>query len=508
VGDRGNFSVYRCGNVDENESHKYSVANLQLATGNFREENRSQHMHHGRIWMVAAEHEETDLADKIASLLQGPVARVAFGHWKRRELPSGTPELILFDLRDEGSWAQAAEWATQNRCTELISVPWIGITADCVPLQVAIDADKSFSAFIRWPFQAEEFERVARMARKRLVTRGYTRGSENRFIAGSTRRFRTFEPALFPVLENLEVAALADFTILLIAETGTGKTTLAQIIHENSPRRDSRFITVACASLPRELIESELFGHVKGAFTGADRNKEGKFDAARGGTILLDEIDALEPAQQAKLLRVLETGEYEPVGSNETRKTTARCIVASNVCLEKLVREGRFRQDLFYRLHQLKFEIPPLRQRPRDIVPLAVEIIEEVAREGNLRIRGLDPALVDALLSYHWPGNIRELRNELRRCALFARDGIVRTNSLSESINQAVAKACSQANEFEVRSALAGSIALSEQQAIENMLRSQNNNRAATARALGISRVTLYNKLRRYGIGGAKPDKE
>src|SRR5262249_38544126 len=153
-------------------------------------------------------------------------------------------------------------------------------------------------------------------------------------LCGMTRKFRTFEPSLFSPIEQLEIATRHDVTILLIAETGTGKTTLAQIIHENSPRRENRFVTVACASLPRELIESELFGHVKGAFTGADRTKEGKFDAAKGGTILLDEIDALEPMQQAKLLRVLETGEYEPVGSNETRKTTARCIVASNDCLE------------------------------------------------------------------------------------------------------------------------------------------------------------------------------
>lgn len=465
-------------------------------------------MHHGRIWMVAAEHERSDLADSIERELACDLARVSVNHWKRRDLPVGTPDLILFDLCDEQSWAQATEWARQNRCTELVSVPWIGVTPDCVPLSAAIDADKTFAGFVRWPFDEATFERTVGLARKRLVAAGYTKAAESRSFFGTTRRFRTFEPSLFPVLENLEVASQAEFTVLLIAETGTGKTTLAQIIHENSQRRAARFVTVACASLPRELIESELFGHVKGAFTGADRNKEGKFDAARGGTILLDEIDALEPAQQAKLLRVLETGEFEPVGSNETRKISCRCIVASNVCLEKLVREGRFRQDLFYRLHQLKFEIPPLRQRQRDIVPLAVEIIEEVAREGGMKIRGLDPALIDALLTYSWPGNIRELRNELRRCALFARDGIVRTTSLSETIAAAVAKACSQANEYEIRSALAGSIALSEQQAIENMLRTQNNNRAATARALGISRVTLYNKLRRYGIGGNKPAKE
>jgi DNA-binding NtrC family response regulator len=239
---------------------------------------------------------------------------------------------------------------------------------------------------------------------------------------------------------------------------------------------------------------------VKGAFTGADRSKEGKFDAAKGGTILLDEIDALEPVHQAKLLRVLETGEFEPVGSNETHQTTARAVVASNVCLETLVKRGEFRQDLFFRLNQVKFEIPPLRERPRDVVPLAVEFIEECAREGNIELRGVDPGLLEAICTYQWPGNIRELRNEVRRCVLFARDGIVRPGSLSTGIAAQVAKACQHACQVDVPTGLAGSVAVSEQQAIETMLKTQNYNRAATARALGISRVTLYNKIRRYGI--------
>jgi len=183
-------------------------------------------------------------------------------------------------------------------------------------------------------------------------------------------------------------------------------------------------------------------------------------------------------------------------------------VVASNHCLEKLVREGRFRQDLFFRLHQVKFEIPPLRERPRDIVPLAVEIIEECCRENRIQIRSIDPAMIEAMHSYGWPGNIRELRNELRRCALFARDGIVRPASLSASIAAQVAKVCEQAGQVSIPAGLAGSIALSEQQAIETMLRTQNYNRAATARALGISRVTLYNKIRRYNIRVDGPEEK
>jgi two-component system response regulator AtoC len=457
-------------------------------------------MHPGRVWIVAAEQENSEPTENIECQLSCDVERISYRTTRRRDLPLGDPDLILFDLRGAHGWHQAFSWASHARSTELVSIPWIGLMGDFVPLDVAIEADQACSCFVRWPLDADGLQRTLRLARKRLAARGYERLCESRSLSGVTRMFRTFEPSLFSPIDHLEIATRHDVTILLIAETGTGKTTLAQIIHENSPRREHRFVTVACASLPRELIESELFGHVKGAFTGADRTKEGKFDAARGGTILLDEIDALEPMQQAKLLRVLETGEYEPVGSNETRKTTARCIVASNDCLEKLVREGRFRSDLFFRLHQVKFEIPPLRQRHRDIVPLAVEIIEESARESRMQIRGIDTAMFETLHSYPWPGNIRELRNELKRCVLFARDGVVRPVSLSESIIAKVARQNALASEVEVRSGLAGSIALSEQQAIENMLRTQKNNRAATARALGISRVTLYNKLRRYGI--------
>jgi DNA-binding NtrC family response regulator len=457
-------------------------------------------MYQGRIWIIAAEQASSDLVESVERQLSYEVTSVFVRKCRRSDLPVGKPEFILFDLRHDDALLRAAEWADNNRGTELVTIPWIGLAEGGIPLASSVLADQLFSGIVSWPFEQFGFERTLRLARKRMQVKGYEKPGESRSLAGTARTFRTFEPSLFPMLENLQLAAEHDFTILLTAETGTGKTTLAQIIHENSHRRDARFLTVPCASLPRELIESELFGHVKGAFTGADRTKEGKFDAVGSGTILLDEIDALETPQQAKLLRVLETGDYEPVGCNETRRTTARCVVASNHCLEKLVRENRFRQDLFFRLHQVKFEIPPLRERPRDIIPLTVEIIEECCRENRVQIRGIDPAMLQAIHSYSWPGNIRELRNELRRCALFARDGIVRPTSLSASIAAQVAKACEHAGQVEVPSGLAGSIALSEQQAIETMLRTQNYNRAATARALGISRVTLYNKIRRYNI--------
>ena len=192
-----------------------------------------------------------------------------------------------------------------------------------------------------------------------------------RELVSRTRRFRTSTPAMFEMLDELRIAAAHDVTVLLIGETGSGKTHLAHLIHELSPRSQHGFCTVACGALPPDLIESELFGHAKGAFTGAERDREGKFSAAGQGTLLLDEIDVLPLDHQAKLLRVIETGEYEPVGTNDTQTSNARLIVASNLDLETLVAKDRFRIDLFYRLNVLRFELLPLRERPRDMDYLA-----------------------------------------------------------------------------------------------------------------------------------------
>ncbi|HUE72608.1 MAG TPA: sigma-54 dependent transcriptional regulator [Pirellulaceae bacterium] len=384
-------------------------------------------------------------------------------------------------------------------------------------------------------------------------------------LHGQSRSLVTFTPEMFETMEEIKVAARHNVTVLLIGETGCGKTFLARLIHELSDRRDDRFCTVACGALPPDLIESELFGYVKGAFTGADRDREGKFAAAGRGTLLLDEIDVLPPDQQAKLLRVIETGEYEPVGSNETRYSQARLVVASNYNLEELVQAGSFRTDLYYRLNILNFHLLPLRQRPWDIEYLARKFALEHSRTHNIQLRSIEPAFFDALRSYHWPGNIREMENVIRRAVLYCQRGALTVSDLPSSIRAAAHRGGSEVEPsleatpftglpasmgarlrpilppprmMSAPSAMGGHATVTlpapsyfrgaagydqpahapvatiasttaslearvdvlERRIIEDCLARNNYRRKETAAELGISRVTLYNKMKKFGL--------
>lgn len=332
-------------------------------------------------------------------------------------------------------------------------------------------------------------------------------------LHGLTRNFETHSARMKDMLLDLEVAASHDVTVLLIGETGAGKTYLSRLIHEMSPRRDEPLVTVACGALPAELIESELFGHVKGAFTSAHADKEGKFVAAAGGTILLDEIDVLTPEQQVKLLRVIETGEFEPVGSNETIKCQARLVVASNLELQPLVEAGKFRADLYYRLNMLKFDIAPLRERREDITPLAHKFITQLTEQHGVTIDFVDPSFYVALNAYPWPGNVRELENVIRRAVIYAREGKLTAEHLPRHILTGQAGPTNDASvvlndqrasinptEQTANQSLEGTVANTEREHIQQALFNNSFNRTKTARQLGISRVTLYNKMKKYNI--------
>ena len=303
------------------------------------------------------------------------------------------------------------------------------------------------------------------------------------------------------------IAADKDVTMLLIGETGSGKTYLSNLIHEVSHRAEEPFITVACGALPGDLIESELFGHMRGSFTSAHADKDGKFIAAGRGTILLDEIDVLSPEQQVKLLRVIETGQFEPVGSNVTLESKARLVVASNLALEPLVEQGKFRPDLYYRLSMLKFEIPPLRSRKADIKPMAMSFIQDKAEKHEVTVHRIEQEFFNALTAYPWPGNVRELEYAIQRAVIYCREGVLMAEHLPSHILAGVAGPTNDPTvKLESRAVDQTSLELTDQMAttekdlIEQALIRNNYNRTRTAKELGVSRVTLYNKMKRYRL--------
>ncbi len=316
---------------------------------------------------------------------------------------------------------------------------------------------------------------------------------------GSDRDFLYASPAMNVLVSRAQRVAQLDSTVLLTGETGTGKTRLARLIHELSRRSREPFVTVNCGALAPSLIESELFGHVRGAFTGADRNRAGKCATAGAGTLLLDEVDALPLATQSKLLRAVDERLFEAVGSDESLPLKARLIVASNRSLDEDVQADRFRADLYYRINVLALHLPPLRERREEIQSLAIASANRLARCGGTTAPEITPVASQALQRYDWPGNIRELQNVVERAVAFGGERIDLAD-LPECLQQQ--SDCSGAN---------GSIECAgskwdrsrfeaESQVIVDALTNNANNRSRAARELGISRVTLYKKLHKYGL--------
>jgi DNA-binding NtrC family response regulator/predicted hydrocarbon binding protein len=292
------------------------------------------------------------------------------------------------------------------------------------------------------------------------------------------------------VIELASRVARHDSSVLITGESGTGKEVLARYIHRTSPRADGLFLPVNCGALPETLLESELFGHKAGAFTGASRDRLGLFEEADGGTVFLDEIGDVSPSMQTKLLRVLQEHEIVRVGENRPRKVDIRVIAASNKDIKSEVKEGRFREDLYYRLGVIEIEAPPLRDRKEDIVSLARHLVAKTAtRLGMAQLR-LDSTALDCLNSHDWPGNVRELENVLERAAVLCRDGVIRPEDLPPGIAQATASP--------LRPQAGGdqSLRAVERQHIQAVLESVGGNRTRAARILGISSATLWRRLR------------
>jgi len=380
----------------------------------------------------------------------------------------------------------------------------IVLTDGQYPISLALVIDELSATELILPLMFKDLGNALGGENRKFATR-IPRRVESRVLTGGGKAFETRTPEMFEMVERLGQIAQHDVTLLLIGATGTGKTTLARIIHGLSRRKEKPFFTTACGALPQELIESELFGHVRGAFTGADQNKIGRFEAAEGGTLLLDEIDVLSLREQTRLLRVIETGEYEPVGSAVTRKANVRLIVASNLDLTSLAEAKQFRPDLYYRLSVMEFDLLPLRNRRQDIVPLSMKLVADSCVEHGKTITHVSSKFMKFLLQYHWPGNLRELSNQIRRAVLLSSHGLLSTDGLSASLLDAArSKQPASVDTVELNGRGPGrlnqQLSKSEREILQEALRENNNNRSATARALGISRVGFYKRMRRVGL--------
>ncbi len=296
--------------------------------------------------------------------------------------------------------------------------------------------------------------------------------------------------------EMIETVAPSEATVLITGESGTGKELVAKAIQANSLRKNQAFVTINCAALAENLLESELFGHEKGAFTGADKMREGRFVQADNGTLFLDEIGEMPLALQVKLLRVLQNGEIQRVGSDKVKIVDVRIIAATNRNLQKEVEAGRFREDLFYRLNVIALEVPALRERKDDIPLLAQKFVENFARANRKSIKGFSPQAMDMLMRYDWPGNVRELENAMERAVILAVGEYVTERSLPLAIQQMTG------NTAAVPSGILANKSLDdiEKEAISATLAETADNKSEAARRLGITRATLHSKLKKYNL--------
>jgi Nif-specific regulatory protein len=344
-------------------------------------------------------------------------------------------------------------------------------------------------------------ERLAHEARRAAEAREEAERLESRVAAlteqlkelGGSRRIVGRSASWRAVLDLVARVAPTETTVLLTGESGTGKEVVARAIHAASPRAGRPFLAINCAALPEPLLESELFGHERGAFTGALDRRAGKIEQAGGGVLFLDEVGEMSPAVQAKFLRVLQEREFQRLGGSRVQKADVRVIAATNRDLVTALERGQFREDLYYRLRVFEIALPPLRERRDDILPLAEAFVEEIGRTVGSPCAGISRAAREALLAYPWPGNVRELRNAIERAIILCEGGLVAAEHLplpGAEASRSAAVGLSPGKGLEDV----------ERQLVENAMRETRNNKARAARLLGITRAQLYTRLERYGI--------
>ncbi|HEU4427687.1 MAG TPA: sigma-54 dependent transcriptional regulator [Myxococcota bacterium] len=403
--------------------------------------------------------------------------------------------LVLTDLRMPG--LDGIGFMRRLRALDA-NVPVIVLTAYGT-VASAVEAMKLGAVdFLAKPFDVDALEILIQRSLEHARTR-----SEHRFLREEAERAPRYEdlvgasPPMQRVFDLIEKLAPAKAAVLITGETGTGKELVARALHRRSPRADKLFVPLNCAAIPGELLESELFGHVRGAFTGASADREGKFAAADGGTLFLDEIGDMDLRLQAKLLRALQEGVIEPVGGNRRVRVDVRIVSSTNRNLEAAIASGAFREDLYYRLNVLRIELPPLRERASDIPALAASFLAEFGRELGKGALALSAGAREALCAYRWPGNVRELRNAMERAAVLAAGDEVDDALVRDLLPRAAAP---REPESPATLDLDAAVSEVERRTILRALAAAHDNKVDAARLLGIGERTLWTKLKKYGL--------
>jgi len=435
--------------------------------------------------------DESTIRSLLATVLEhaGYEASEAGDAAQLRELFNGpAPDVVLLDLKLPD--------ADGIELLPVIKKNWPNTEVIVLTGHASIDAAVAATKAGAYDFQTKPFDHKAllvvieRAIEHKVLTEETStlRQAIATLSSGTSPIFQS--QAMKAIVRTVERVAPSDVSILITGESGTGKEIVADLIHTLSPRAKGPFVKVNCAALPKDLIESELFGSVKGAFTGAQADREGLFRQAEGGTLLLDELAEMPVDTQTKLLRVLQEKEYRPVGGRTSFKSNVRIIASTNLEVEVAIRAGKLREDLFYRISTITLNLAPLRERIDDIVPLASSFLKRFASQAARNINGFTPGAMEKLRSYDWPGNVRQLQNEIQRAVLMTDGDMVDVNDLS------ITREAQPREENTSLTLLEGM----ERQTILQMLKETNGNKLETAKRLGIGRQTLYNKIKLYSI--------
>jgi Nif-specific regulatory protein len=464
--------------------------------------------HHGAIRstvvLLSEETGDVEVEASAGAVTPGKRVRYRIGEGiTGRVVESGKPIVVPRVSREPAFLHRAAERPELlHEELSYISVPIAleGKTVGAISIDLLFKADRDYNRTVKFLgvvasmiTQAVKVHRLIEAERQRLVDENTHLRQELKERYDFSNLVGTSGP-MRQVYEQVVQVARTNTTVMLRGESGTGKELIAHAIHYNSTRAKKPFIKVSCAALPHDLIESELFGYEKGAFTGAQTAKKGRFELAEGGTLFLDEVGELNLATQIKLLRVLQEREFERLGSTETIRANIRLVAATNKDLEKALTSGEFREDLYYRLNVFAIYVPPLRERKADITLLSDHFVEKFAHEHGKKVKRISTPAIDMLASYHWPGNVRELANAVERAVVVCEGQVLHAHHLPPTLQTAEASGTVQTVP------LSESIEAFEKDALRDALKSARGNRAKAARLLSTTERIFNYRVRKYGI--------